>query len=112
MQAQIRHLAAAGVHGNCHLAHFAAGDFPGQAQAVGKAILHPIGAEFCRQEQIECSGFGINLAQLDRFDPLAVKLVPQIFAQTLANIGPVRCQVYRFQILHLTINLSLAREFT
>jgi hypothetical protein len=44
-QAQFRHGAAARMHRDAHMAHVAR-DFPGQRQAIGKAIGHPVGGEF------------------------------------------------------------------
>lgn len=100
MQAQIGNLAAAGVHGDAHMAHFTAGDFPREAQTVSKSILHPIGGKFRGQVQFERAGFLTQPAHLNRLDPLAVELMTQILAQPLADVGPIRRQVYCFKIFH------------
>ena len=100
MQPQIGDLAAARMHLDTHVAHFAAGNLPCQAQPVGKAILDPVGAEFGGQEQVERARVLIDAANLDRPDPLAVQLVAKILAEPLADIGPIRSQVYRFLIFH------------
>jgi hypothetical protein len=76
-----------------------AGHLPGQRKPVGKAFTHPVGGKFVRQEQIECPGFLADRAKLDRLDPLAVQLLAQIFAQTLADISPVRREVHGLLLL-------------
>ncbi len=100
MQAQIGDLTASRMHLDADIAHFAAGDLPCQAQAVGKAILDPVGAEFGGQEKVERARILFDATDLDRLDPLAVKLVSQILSQALADVRPIRRQVYRFQIFH------------
>ena len=112
MQTQVGNLAAAGVNRDVHLAHFAAGDLPGQAEAVGEPVLHPVGAEFRRQEKVERACFGIDFPDLDRLDPLAVQLMTEILAQPLADVSPIGCQVYCLQILHIVFRFPLIGEVT
>ena len=100
MQPQIGDLAAAGVHLDAYVAHFAARDLPREAQPIGEAILHPVRAELGRQEKVERAAVAVDPADLDRFDPLAVQLVTQILAQALADVGPVRRQVHCVLIFH------------
>jgi hypothetical protein len=80
------------------VAHFAAGDLPGQRQPVMEAVAHPVGGKFGRQEQVQRAGFLAEAAELDRLDPLAVQLLAQVLAQALADVGPVCGQVQRFLI--------------
>jgi hypothetical protein len=82
------------------VAHFGAGDLPGEAQPVGKAVGHPVGGELGRQEQVERAGLLAERAELDRLDPLAVELLAQVLAQALADVSPVRSKVEGFLIFH------------
>ena len=73
-------------------------DLPGQRETVGKAVGHPIGGKFGRQEQVQIAGLVAKRAELDGFDPLVEKLLPEVLAQALANIGPVRGKIYGLMI--------------
>jgi hypothetical protein len=100
-QIDVGQLAAARVDLDAHVAHFAAGDLPGEAEPVMEAVLHPVGGELRRQEQVERAGFLAEAAELDRLDPLAVKLVTEVLAQSLAYVRPVGGQVQCFLFLDL-----------
>ena len=107
MQAEVGDLAAARVHLDIDVAHVAARNLPSEAQPVGEAVLDPIGAEFGRQEEVERAGFLVDPADLDRFDPLTVKLMPEILTQALADVRPVGRQVYSFAIFHEIVLIFL-----
>src|SRR5690606_23271996 len=74
---------------------------------VGKAVLHPVGREFGGQEQMERAALLAEAAYLDRPDPLAEQLVPQVLAQPLADVRPVCRKIQRFGIFHVPLNCIL-----
>ena len=69
---QIGHRAAAGMHRNANMADIGTSNLPRQRQAVGKAIIDPIGGKFGGQKQVESSGFFAERAEINRANPLAV----------------------------------------
>ena len=72
-----------------------------------KPVIDPIGRKFGWQEKVQCSGFLFKPADLNRLDPLAVKLMSQILAETLADVSPVSGEIYRFHVFHQIRILSL-----
>ena len=78
------------------MADIGPGDLPGQRKPVGKPVGNPVRGKFGGQKQIESAGFLAEAARLDWLDPLAVQLLTQILAQTLADISPVGGQIERF----------------
>ena len=69
-------------------------------------LAHPFGGEFGGEVERQRARGGVELAQLDRLDPLAVQLMAQILAQAGTDIVPVRGQR---DALHLVFAFALSR---
>ena len=72
------------------MAHVGPGDLPGEREPVRKAVRYPVRGKFRRQEQVKRTRFLAEGAELNRLDPLAVKLLTEILAKTLANVPLAR----------------------
>jgi hypothetical protein len=92
-----------GMHGDADVAHIVARDLPGEREAIGEAVRHPVGGELGRQEQVQRPGLLAEAAQLDRLDPLAIELLTDILAQAVADVCPVGGKIHGFLIfVHLS----------
>lgn len=65
-----------------------------------ETVTHPVGREFGREIEVERAAVAVQRAELDRLDPLAVQLVPEILAQALTDIGPVGSEINSFGVFH------------